>query len=261
LKKIVENILKSLSELLLNAILEGNKLCIRLKRRVKYAFSHMNPKMERKLEISLAITLVSVIFMTVVVMCYEPVKVTLSSRIAATDMPEAKPYHLTQIHHNITPMVRTKEDIKYIVVHDTGNTRPTSNAYNHFIYFDSDDQSASADFFVDSTGIMQVNDYYTYYSWHCGDGGAVAKINNRNSVAVEICINSDGDYKETVEKTILLVKILMKELDVDVSHVVRHHDASGKDCPCTMNNADWEYFKSRISDKKTMKNYSLSYLK
>ncbi|MCH5186369.1 MAG: N-acetylmuramoyl-L-alanine amidase [Oscillospiraceae bacterium] len=211
-----------------------------------------------KVEMILIFILTGVIFMTAVYMGYTPGEKT-SAVFENFDMPEVKPYRLMQIGYNVTPLERSAGDINYIVIHDTGNTRESADAVNHYNFFNSGNQKASADFFTDSNGIIQVNDYYKYYTWHCGDGGEDAKIKNKNSISIEICINRDGDYDTAVNNAVILTRILMKELDIDINHVVRHHDASGKDCPVTMNNKDWKYFKDSVMNKKSPDGYIMSY--
>lgn len=136
-----------------------------------------------------------------------------------------------------------KTAIKYIVIHDTGNKSNGANAMSHFNYFNGGNRNSSADFFVDSTQILQANDYNKYYTWHCGDGGGKYGITNANSIGVEICINSDGDYDKAVKNAVNVVKQLMKELNIPVENVVRHYDASRKNCPASMSDNNWELWK------------------
>ena len=148
---------------------------------------------------------------------------------------------------------RTKrtDRIKYIVVHDTGNTDSGANAERHYRYFNGGNRGSSADIFVDDTQALQVNDYHTYYSWHCGDGHGKYGITNNNSVGVEMCINSDGDYDKAFANTVEVVKQLMSELNIDAAHVVRHYDASRKNCPASFsgnNWAKWLEFKRRLTE-------------
>ena len=96
-----------------------------------------------------------------------------------------------QIAYNISNRNGTK--IKYIVIHDTGNTSPGANANSHYNYFNGGNRYSSADFFVDDKQALCVNDYYKYYTWHCGDGYGKYGITNENSIGIEICINSDGN--------------------------------------------------------------------
>lgn len=140
--------------------------------------------------------------------------------------------------------------IKYIVIHDTGNKSKGADAIAHFNYFNGGNRNSSADFFVDGTQIIQINDYNTYYTWHCGDGKGKYGITNQNSIGIEICVNSDGNYSQAYKNAVELTKWLMKELNIPAERVVRHYDASGKNCPASMSNNDWAYwqdFKNRLS--------------
>ena len=149
--------------------------------------------------------------------------------------------------------------IKYIVVHDTGNPSRGANATAHYNYFNGGDRSSSADFFVDDTQVLCVNDYYKYYTWHCGDGRGKYGITNRNSVGIEFCINVDSDRDKTLERTAQLVRELMQELNIPIERVVRHYDASRKNCPQSMSGngwAQWYKFKEKLKgDDLTMAQY------
>lgn len=144
--------------------------------------------------------------------------------------------------------VRT-EAPSYIVIHDTGNVGVGTDANAHFNYFNSDNRNASADFFVDSKCIIQANDYTKYFTWHCGDGKGVNGITNQNSIGVELCVNSDGDYEKAFSNLVELTKHLMTVLNIPIDRVVRHYDASGKICPYSMSKSNWEKwteFKQRL---------------
>ena len=152
-----------------------------------------------------------------------------------------------QIRYNVTPSQRT---IKYIVIHDTGNFDVGADEETHFNYFNSADRNSSADFFIGKK-ILQVNDYTKGYTWHVGDGHNQYGINNRNSIGIEICVNRDGDYKKAVQNAIELVNHLLGKLNIPFANVVRHYDASRKNCPQTMNHngnwSDWHNFKARLT--------------
>lgn len=149
--------------------------------------------------------------------------------------------------------------IRYIVVHDTGNPSRGANATAHYNYFNGGDRSSSADFFVDDTQVLCVNDYYKYYTWHCGDGRGKYGITNRNSVGIEFCINVDSDRDKTLERTAQLVRELMQELNIPIDRVVRHYDASRKNCPQSMSGngwAQWYEFKEKLKGEDlTMAQY------
>ena len=142
-----------------------------------------------------------------------------------------------QIAYNRTAR---KQNSIYIVIHDTGNTGKGANANAHFNYFNGGNRNSSADFFVDDTQVLQVNDYTKYYTWHCGDGKGKYGITNSNSIGIEICINSDGNYNIAFQNAVELTKHLMKELNIPVERVVRHYDASRKNCPASMSGNNWE---------------------
>lgn len=163
-----------------------------------------------------------------------------------------------QIAYNIS---LRKSKIEYIVIHDTGNKNKGADAVSHYNYFNGGDRQSSADFFVDDKCVIQANDYKKFYTWAVGDGRGKYGITNANSVSIEICVNEDGIYKEAYLKAVELTKVLMAELNIPLERVVRHYDASRKNCPASMSNNDWAYwqdFKNRISDYKgelTMSQY------
>ena len=162
-----------------------------------------------------------------------------------------------QIAYNIS---KRSSAIKYIVIHDTGNEGKGANASSHFNYFNGGDRQSSADFFVDDKTILQINDYKKYYTYQCGDGKGKYGITNANSIGIEICVNADGDYQKAYANAIELTKYLMKELNIPLERVVRHYDASRKNCPASMSGNNWELwhdFKKILSgsEELTMAQY------
>lgn len=133
---------------------------------------------------------------------------------------------------------RKGNSIKYIVIHDTGNKNKGADSTAHFNYFNGGNRNASAHYFVDDKQILQVvEDKNT--SWHCGDGKGKYGITNYNSIGIEICVNSDGNYEKAFKSTIELTKKLMTDYKIPVERVVRHYDASRKMCPASMSLNDW----------------------
>ena len=152
------------------------------------------------------------------------------------------------------------EPIRYIVIHDTGNPSAGADARAHFNYFNSANRSSSADIFIDDDECWVVNDYHKYYSWHCGDGQGKYGITNSNSVGIEMCVNSDGNYEMAFRNTVDVARKLMEELNIPLDRVVRHYDASRKNCPASMNKGDWHKwneFKNLLkeSEELTMSQY------
>ena len=144
---------------------------------------------------------------------------------------------------------RNGRKIEYIVVHDTGNTGKGADVNAHFNFFNGADRQSSADYFVDDHSIGQFVEDWNY-SWHCGDGKGRYGITNSNSIGIEICINSDGNYVQAVKNTAELVRFLMNKYNIDINHVVRHYDASRKSCPNQIirgvDGITWDKFKQMV---------------
>lgn len=144
---------------------------------------------------------------------------------------------------------RTQGKIKYIVIHDTGNTRERADANAHFNFFNSADRQSSAHYFVDDKQILRVIKDADR-SWAVGDGRDKYGITNENSLNIEMCINSDGDFNKTYLHTLKLVKYLMKEYNIPLENVVRHYDASRKICPNIFKENNWEKWNKFKEDLK-----------
>ena len=136
---------------------------------------------------------------------------------------------------------------QYIIIHDVGEV---STARNNRDYFAGGDRQASADFFIDSSNIIQIIDYHSRYSWAIGDGHGEFGKTNANSVSVEMCLESNHQPSaQTIQNTLDLTHYLMKELGISASNVVRHYDCSHKCCPGSFsanNWAQWNTFKARL---------------
>lgn len=168
---------------------------------------------------------------------------------------------LKQIRYNITAKTRSKADIKYIVIHDTANKDSGANAEMHYRYFNSGNKNASADVIIDDTQALQINDWYKYYTWHCGDnyyGFRHQYCRNSNSIGIEICVNRDT--KKAISNTVAFVKKLMNELNIDLDHILRHYDVTHKMCPGTIPfvysspilNQNWVNFKKDLVNMNTV---------
>ena len=141
-------------------------------------------------------------------------------------------------------------NIKYIVIHGTDNVNDT--AKNNADYFYRADRGASAHYFVDDNEIWQVVEDKNG-AWHCGDGRGKYGVTNSNSLSIEMCGTDNGRYSnKTVENTSELTKYLMKKYNIDVDHVVRHYDASRKNCPSQFSPNNWSRwweFKNKLGGK------------
>ena len=138
------------------------------------------------------------------------------------------------------------QPIEYIVVHYTANSGDT--AQNNLDYFARTKTGTSAHYFVDENEVCQsVQDTDT--AWHCGSNNPRHPYcRNANSIGVEMC-NSVGSVPEAVrDRTAAFVRQKMKEYGLDVNHVLRHYDVTGKRCPAPWvdNPAEWMEFKSML---------------
>ncbi len=153
---------------------------------------------------------------------------------------------------------RSGQKIKYIVMHFTGNK--TDTALNNANYFGGGNRSASAHYFVDNTSIVQVVED-TMASWNCGDGNGKYGITNQNSIGIEMCGTNGEIAKDTESNTIDLVKQLMKKYNIPSDRVVRHYDASRKNCPSPWSNNNWSKwndFKKKLVKQNTSTSKPLS---
>ncbi|MPQ43379.1 N-acetylmuramoyl-L-alanine amidase [Clostridium tarantellae] len=143
----------------------------------------------------------------------------------------------------------------YIVIHDTDNRNTGADAIANRNYFaNHKDAKASAHYVVDEDSVVQALEE-NWKGWHIGDGNN-SKINNDNTIAIELCVNKDNDFDKTLELGINLTKQLMSKYNIPPENVVRHHDCSGKICPKMMMEDRpelWSYFQSQIGLEKTDK--------
>lgn len=117
---------------------------------------------------------------------------------------------------------------KYITIHETGNSNKGANANAHArLQYNGNSRQASWHFQVDDKEIWQslpTNEV----GWHAGDGRGPG---NMSSIAIEICVNSDGNFAKARANAAWLVAKLMKDHKIPIKNVVQHHKWSGKNCP------------------------------
>ena len=150
-----------------------------------------------------------------------------------------------------------KQEIEYIVVHNTANNGDT--AQGNGSYFSQANRNASAHYFVDESSLVQsVQDKDT--AWHCGAKNYKhAKCRNENSIGVEMCSEKDsnGQYyinQATQNNAAEVVKLLMKKYNVPLENVLRHYDVTGKSCPEPFVRSQelWLDFKQKLTEQKEM---------
>lgn len=115
----------------------------------------------------------------------------------------------------------------YLTIHQTGNTDEGSNAMAHHRLQARSGIGYGWHWQVDDEMAIQTHDH-SFKIWHAGDGRGKG---NTESISIEICVNSDGNYKKSVENGAKLAAMILKEENIDISRMVQHNYWSGKDCP------------------------------
>lgn len=147
----------------------------------------------------------------------------------------------------------TGNSCQYIIIHETDNISRGAGARTHAKAQQGGHfANMSVHYYCGSDGIYQAAEH-TYRCWHIGReyGGdhAVSDATNSNSLGIEICVNSDGDYIEARQNAIILVRELLQTTTIPISHVIRHYDAKGKYCPRKMMDTPslWSDFKNQCN--------------
>ncbi|WP_080872990.1 peptidoglycan recognition protein family protein [Oceanobacillus timonensis] len=138
---------------------------------------------------------------------------------------------------------------RYITVHETDNPDKGVGAQTHAnLQSNGNSRSANWHWQVDDKIAIKSFDH-RFSLWAAGDGSGDG---NLNSIHVEICVNSDSNYKKACENAAELVKKIMNDEGISPSNVVQHHHWSGKHCPRKMRDGNagvtWNQFKNMISD-------------
>ncbi|WP_313961792.1 N-acetylmuramoyl-L-alanine amidase [uncultured Parvimonas sp.] len=115
----------------------------------------------------------------------------------------------------------------YLTIHQTGNTSERANAMAHHNLQARGGVGYGWHWQVDDEMAIQTHDH-SFKIWHAGDGRGKG---NTESISIEICVNSDGNYKKSVENGAKLAAMILKEENIDISRMVQHNYWSGKDCP------------------------------
>jgi N-acetylmuramoyl-L-alanine amidase CwlA len=137
----------------------------------------------------------------------------------------------------------------YITIHETDNEGAKANAEAHARLQENGNSR-------DASWHYQVDDQYVIQSipdceegWHAGN-----KTGNMCSIAIEICVNKDGDFKKAVANAAELTKLLMVKYNIPLDCVVQHNKWSGKNCPRHLRSGDkeisWNDFVELLQPKK-----------
>lgn len=151
---------------------------------------------------------------------------------------------------------RKLSDIRYIIIHDTGNTARGADAEAHFRYLQTAKRYGSAHYYLDDGKIIQtIGD--SLVAWSIGDKWGyknnprrIADATNSNSLSIELCINADINKDLAYKNLVELAKNLMKKFNIPHNRVIRHFDATGKSCPGSWSSNNWQKWKEFQDDIK-----------
>lgn len=152
---------------------------------------------------------------------------------------------------------RPLSDVKYIVIHYTGNVGDTA-AGNANYFANGNTRSAGAHFFVDKDGVIFKSVNMNRIAWAVGgniystmQGAATyyGKCTNSNSISIELCdCSQDTNWSQILAVRSLVAYI--QEKCPNAKTIIRHWDVNGKACPAPMigeYNEKWERMHSFIT--------------
>ena len=118
----------------------------------------------------------------------------------------------------------------FITMHETGNTNRGANARAHGSYLRGNDAAnlpVSWHYTVDDREIVQ-HLPENEDAFHAGDG---AGNGNRQSIGIEMAVNSDGNFQTTIDRTVALVADVCIRRNILIANVRQHFDWNRKNCP------------------------------
>lgn len=123
-----------------------------------------------------------------------------------------------------------------ITIHETDNNNVRANARAHaLLQYNGNLRQASWHLQVDDEKEVYQSLPFNEVAWHAGTSDG-----NYTSIAMEICVNKDGNYKKAVANAIELTKHLIKLFpSINSVNVVQHNHWSGKNCPRHLRAGDW----------------------
>lgn len=144
----------------------------------------------------------------------------------------------------------------YVVVHQTGNTDKGANAQSHAdLQSNLNPREASWHYTVSNSDVIQSFDD-SVRCWATNDGRK-ATGGNMTGIHVELCINSDGNYKQTVQTGAKLVAQLLKKHKLSIDKVKQHADFFNKNCPAQIRagkeGITWDKFINMVRGATTPK--------
>ena len=150
---------------------------------------------------------------------------------------------------------------RYLTIHQTGNTSAGANAKAHHNLQARSGIGYGWHWQVDDHEAIQTHDH-DFKIWHAGDGRGKG---NTESISIEICVNLDGDYNQSVENGAKLAALILKEENIDISKMVQHNYWTGKNCPeqirACKNGICWSNFVEKVKGYLNGNNEPIGWIK
>ena len=136
-----------------------------------------------------------------------------------------------------------------VTIHNTENPGVGADAKAHAKLLKNSwkNKQQSWHFAVDEDGAYQ-SIPTDEIAWHAGDGGSGK--GNTQTIAIEICMNSDGDLEKATDNAAQLAAQQLKEKGLSADKIYQHHDWSGKNCPSQIRSGkpySWSTFKAKVA--------------
>lgn len=130
------------------------------------------------------------------------------------------------------------------MIHNTAND---ASAQNEVKYMQSNDKPISYHFAVDDKETIQALPL-NHNAWHAGDG---YKENggNKCGIGIEICYSKSGGerFLQAEKNAAWLAAELLKDYNLDISHLKKHQDFAKKDCPHRTLDLGWDRFVEMVA--------------
>lgn len=129
-----------------------------------------------------------------------------------------------------------------IVIHYVGN--PGTTARQNRGWFENPESEVSSHFIVGLEGeiiqCLPLDEVSSASNWR-----------NSDTISIEVCHpDATGKFSEvTYASLVKLTAWLLENTDMDVSHVIRHYDVTGKECPryFVQHEDAWAQFKADVA--------------
>lgn len=137
--------------------------------------------------------------------------------------------------------------IQGVTIHNTGNyaVGATAAAHANYCHNSANQLYDSYHWVVDDREAIQLIPE-DEVSWHAGDGATGP--GNTSTIAIEICVNPDGDPTKATDNAAQLAAQILKRHNLDV--LFQHWHWSGKNCPAELRAGkpySWNTFVDKVT--------------